>query len=644
MAAKKQEARTSRLVWVLAALCICAAAALVVLLAVPVPKGELPAEAETEAPTVSVVLPVAADNDPGSLRCRSGYTEDSFDPDTPVARLGDAVLTAGELQAIYYLEVCGYDGELRPDLSRPLEEQLCLLTDEDLSWQHYFLRRALDDWALWQGLVLVSQEPIPVTEEAFQPSEADHEAYFPDGIPAEAVLYADRDCYTPSTAHQEYLDSLPETLLSLAREQGAEGIGELAGTRDEDVIQAARLMNLAYMFLTESTWEEAKAAAAEGGTVSIRHCLLTPEGGVSAEETAWTNCGAKARQLLQAWSGNWLTVRNSDANFARLANENSQDAATAPDGGLLTGIRQGQLIAPLDAWCFDEARQPGDTEVIRSDLGWHIVYFQGAVTAEETEAARLAFTEAVDALLDRAAEYGSPEVDYSAVALAPITQTSISTQNLLYADVGFERFSEVPLYLQQDYGELRFGQYSMAVGGCGVTSLAMIATYMTDTVYTPAMMAEQYKLYAGAGTDGTVFLHAPAELGFYADTQLYNWDEVVSHLQEIGPVVTLQIHGVFTSNGHYMVLSRLNEDGTVVVRDSNLKNYSRLTGFQTDSFTKADVLSGAQLFYTFQKKNVTLPGCTRCGGGNETAQDYLCPKCAAALLRRNAFLELMAEA
>ena len=107
--------------------------------------------------------------------------------------------------------------------------------------------------------------------------------------------------------------------------------------------------------------------------------------------------------------------------------------------------------------------------------------------------------------------------------------------------------------------------------------------------------------------------------------------------------MTLQIHGVFTTGGHFMVLSRGYEDGTVTVRDSNLKNYTRLEGYKTDRFTKEQVRSGAVLFYSFQPKLVTLAGCTRCGEGNDTAEGYLCTKCAAALTRREAFLQLKVE-
>ena len=645
MTRKEAARRETGLIWGLTAACVCAAAVLVVLLVWdPSPKAHAGEPEQTEATLAApVVLPVTADGNPDSLRCKDSYlvAAEDFDPDTTVARLGGETLTAGQLQAWYWLTVCGYTGEQQPDFSRPLEEQVCPLTEEGLSWQHYFLRRAIASWQALQSLVLASREPMPVTEALFQPNVEDHAAKFPAGIPAEKVLYADRDCFTPNSVHQEYLDSLPELLGRLAESQGAGSIGSLAGTRDADVLAAAETLNLAYMFFTEKTWEETKGASFDADTVSLRQCLLIPDSNAEAD---WTACKTKADKLLKDWSGHWLTNRNSDSNFARLANENSMDAGTRADGGLLTGVHAGQLIAPLDTWCFDPARQPGDTAVIQSELGWHIVYFRGRRTQAEAEEGQEALSSCVDALLEQAASYGEAEVDYSSLTLASMTVAEVSAEAILYPDVGFQRFPEVPLYLQQDYGNLRFGNQYMSIAGCGMCCMAMVSTYMTDTVYTPPMIVELFPQYYGeVGTDGTIFLNGPADLGFYSDGQLRDWEDILAKLHQGDPIVTLQIHGVFTTGGHFMVLSRGYEDGTVTVRDSNLKNYARLDGYKTDRFTKEEILSGGILFYTFQPKLVTLPGCTRCGEGSAAAEGYICEKCAAALTRREAFLQLTVE-
>lgn len=613
---------------ILAGLCVCAFLALLVLLIVPAPKvTSAPENTQPEAPQRN--LPVTGDGNPESLTCQASYTSDDFNPDAAAARLADETLTAGQLQAIYYLELCAAGDSV--DWNTPLDEQLCPLA-EGLSWQHYLLQRALADWQLWQGLELVSREPMPVTEELFQPNADDHALYLPAGLPAEQVLYGDRDCFTPNAVHQTYLDSLSD----LTR-----GYSQYTGTGDEDLQYAAELMNRAYMFFTETTWETAKAAGQQADTVSIRDCRILPKD--ASNEISWQTAGNQAKQLLRSWSKSWLTTRNRDANFARLANENSEDPVTAPDGGLLTGLHDGDLPEVLNAWCFDDARKPGDTTTLQAEDGWHILYFRERVTEADASDGAEALRTEVQALLARAESYGQVKVDYGSLCLAPVKAGKpLTPEELLYPDVGFERFPEVPLYFQQDYGDLRFGKDTLAIGGCGITSFAMLATYMTDTVYTPAMMAEQFKTYASSvGTDGTIFLQAPAELGFFSAGQPREWDEILAALQEGNPIVSLQIHGIFTASGHFLVLAGADENG-VIVRDPNLKNYGKLDGFRTDRFTKQEIQSGAVLYYGFQPKCVTIPGCTRCGTETAIAENYLCRKCAAAEARREAFLQLSA--
>ena len=172
MARKKNARGRNGVIWGLTAACVCAAAVLVALLVwdglSPKAPAGVPEQTETTL-AAAVVLPVTADGNPESLRCKDSYLValEDFDPDTTVAWLGTDSLTAGQLQAWYWLTVCGYTGEPGPDLSRPLEEQVCPLTDEGLSWQHYFLRQAIASWQSRQSLVLASREPMPVTEELF---------------------------------------------------------------------------------------------------------------------------------------------------------------------------------------------------------------------------------------------------------------------------------------------------------------------------------------------------------------------------------------------------------------------------------------------------------------------------------------------
>ena len=51
----------------------------------------------------------------------------------------------------------------------------------------------------------------------------------------------------------------------------------------------------------------------------------------------------------------------------------------------------------------------------------------------------------------------------------------------------------VPRYYQTDYPYIKFGNGTIATSGCSGTCLAMVATYMTDTVYTPDQMAYHFR-------------------------------------------------------------------------------------------------------------------------------------------------------
>ena len=47
------------------------------------------------------------------------------------------------------------------------------------------------------------------------------------------------------------------------------------------------------------------------------------------------------------------------------------------DGGLHTEVYQGKMVAEFNDWCFDTSRQPGDTAVVDTQYGAHVMYFSG---------------------------------------------------------------------------------------------------------------------------------------------------------------------------------------------------------------------------------------------------------------------------
>lgn len=91
-------------------------------------------------------------------------------------------------------------------------------------------------------------------------------------------------------------------------------------------------------------------------TVSVRHILVDSED--------------KANELLQQYNDGEKT---EDA-FAALAVANSTDS-NASSGGLYTDIYRGQMVSEFEDWCFDPSRQAGDTGIVQTSYGYHVMYF-----------------------------------------------------------------------------------------------------------------------------------------------------------------------------------------------------------------------------------------------------------------------------
>lgn len=654
-------------------------------LAEPTAIPSVPATQETEAPTEALRFVMTASQNPGSISCKSSYTAapSAGAASAVVAKAGDKTLTNAQLQILYLSEVSAYraaNHEQAPDFTQPLDMQQCPLSETPMSWQHYFLEKAIHGWQLQQAILYAASQPQIIKEEAFKPNASSdlHSTRITPDLPVNDFLYADQPCYKPNKLHQAWLDSLEQELENQAAQHGFSSLSDYVHTvfgpeaDPQTLIQAATDYNTSYMYFTQVSFDisasdedideylRQHSVQAPGHTVDLRHVLLIPDGAaidddgkVTATEAQWNACEKKAESILKSWREEPQTGLNRRANFARLANRISQDAGSQLNGGYYYHISPGQLTEALDKWCFDASRKENDLTILRSEVGMHIIYLQ-SINENDREAARQAL------LLEKEREVWSTHMaalplkpDYSAVALwADCAADAFSLEDVLYPDVAHERFPEAIVYLQQDYFYYPFGSVKIGKNGCGITTFAMLATYMTDTLCTPAMMADRFPNYQVANaTDGNIFRFAPAELGFYQVDGPANLEDAIAALKNGQRVINLQQFGHFTRSGHYLLLQAYNEENdTFQVRDSNIYNYGRLTGHNVDYFTRGNILSGSQNFYIMQRKITRIPACTRCGDTFEDrgpallVQNYSCEKCAAALSRRGNFLTIMEEA
>ena len=115
--------------------------------------------------------------------------------------------------------------------------------------------------------------------------------------------------------------------------------------------------------------------------VNVRHILIGFEGG-TVDETSGTTvytdeekaaAKAKAEEILAAYEAGEKT----EEAFAALATEKTTDPGSKENGGLYENVYPGQMVSNFNDWCFDAARKTGDTGLVETEYGYHIMYFVG---------------------------------------------------------------------------------------------------------------------------------------------------------------------------------------------------------------------------------------------------------------------------
>ena len=328
----------------------------------------------------STAATVPADGNHDDVTCKGTYTvEDDravAEADKVVATLGDRVLTNSELQIYYWMQVVSFLNEnsyylsyYGLDYTQPLDTQMAL-TQDTWTWQQYFLSCALDAWSCYTVLA----------EEAkacgFDQQSQDYQTY------AAAV----EEEVTASAVNYGY-ESVEEMLQNM--------VG--AGTDKEDYFQYLKDYYLGYLYFNalydakfptaeqvEIYFDSNVSAYLDAGIekddsvyVDVRHILAMPTGGTTDDagvttysEEEWEACRLEA----QGWLDQWLAGEATEESFGQIANECSDDS-DGTDGGLYTYVAEGEMVEEFNDWCFDPARQTGDYGLVKTQFGYHVMYF-----------------------------------------------------------------------------------------------------------------------------------------------------------------------------------------------------------------------------------------------------------------------------
>ncbi|MCC8072549.1 MAG: peptidylprolyl isomerase [Clostridiales bacterium] len=231
----------------------------------------------------------------------------------------------------------------------------------------------------------------------FECSSEDDAKAFADSLKSDGsnfsdlcVEYASTDFEQKAYADDGYSTELGATKTFLQNNGYAIATAEETDDEDEDAEES--YPGLDWLFSSDRKAGDIKqysttvvyvldpASVTDRKTVNVRHILISPitdedddTDPTEATDEQWTTAYETAKDILAEFKDGDQT----EDSFAELATENSTDTGSSEDGGLYENVVTSEMVNSFNTWCFEDGREAGDTAIIRSDYGYHVMYFVG---------------------------------------------------------------------------------------------------------------------------------------------------------------------------------------------------------------------------------------------------------------------------
>lgn len=227
--------------------------------------------------------------------------------------------------------------------------------------------------------ILVSGVAETTTDEdgnTVEPTDEENEAAMAESKTIADELYAkyqageglealadteDKASYSDNEGTTYSGDDLTTWLFDEARQDGDSTVIEVDGTGTYILVFHGRYRN-------------------DYDVANVRHILIQPEStelseddeGYEADVQAKKDAAkAEAEDILAQWKAGAAT----EDSFIELVKEYSQDTGSVEDGGLIPDISQdSSLVTEFKDWSLDPSRKVGDTGIVESSYGYHIMY------------------------------------------------------------------------------------------------------------------------------------------------------------------------------------------------------------------------------------------------------------------------------
>ena len=161
------------------------------------------------------------------------------------------------------------------------------------------------------------------------------------------------------------------------RKEGDKRVFESMGTSTDENGNTSEVLNGCYVLYYLGSSDNSFPM------VNVRHILIQPthadgeaEDAHADGETYSAEELAAAKKSAEDILAQWSSGEATEDSFAALANEHSADG-DGTTGGLYENVYPGQMVASFNDWCFDSSRKPGDTGIVETTYGFHVMYFVG---------------------------------------------------------------------------------------------------------------------------------------------------------------------------------------------------------------------------------------------------------------------------
>ena len=383
-------------------------------------------EPATAAATPSETLDPSTDYE--GLKTLSAYTVNDLTADDPrldkvVAECCGEKLTNRQLQIYFYMQLFSYASEVSQygitldqigiDLDSPLSEQDSKEMS-GLTLEQFFLKSALDQFHQSAAIKADADEANYVMDEEVKAQlktmvdgleeEAKNRGYdsldaFLEDSFGVGVKKAD---YTAYTDYYYYVMSYESELYNKLE------------CSDEDLLE---------YFNTHA--ENYSGVTMDQMLINVRHILVMPkdaDGDKKSTEAEWAEAKAEAESLYAEYQED-----PTEEHFAALAKEHSEDRGSAANGGLYEDVYPGQMVQTFNDWCFDAERKPGDTGIVETTYGYHVMYFVEN-TGEyywKTLAKKDYASTRMNTLLQEIVDRADMTVDYASIVLNPTPKSLV---------------------------------------------------------------------------------------------------------------------------------------------------------------------------------------------------------------------------